>query len=429
MFSLFKLFLIFAILLISTKFIGLVASIILGICLIAVIMQVSFLSLLDTVLASILDFQIVSLAIVVFLILLLSNLLKSSNQLNDIVKQFQKLHLSPKFLSIIMPALIGLLPMPGGALFSAPMVDTILADKQNSASLKVAINYWFRHVLEFFWPLYPGFLLAISLFKLPMWEAITLNIPLTLGGILIGWILLLSHINKDSSSVYRRHIWADIKDMLIKILPIILVIILMFAVDLIIYLLNWIGITFKITTYQSMIIGLIFAIFILAKQRDLSYRDIFYAMLNKNIIPMVLSVIAIMVFKDVLYVSHLIESIQQELSQSNVSTFLIILLLPLVSGLVTGVSIGFVGASFPLVLSLIGSSINEFNHIMFYYVLCFGMGFLGVMLSPVHICLILTKQYFNVNFYQIYKLLFPLVFSMFIWIIIIAFLYRWLLIF
>jgi hypothetical protein len=47
---------------------------------------------------------------------------------------------------IIFPALIGLLPMPGGAIFSAPMVKDIGSRYQLSGSQLSYINYWFRHI-------------------------------------------------------------------------------------------------------------------------------------------------------------------------------------------------------------------------------------------------------------------------------------------
>jgi len=39
--------------------------------------------------------------------------------------------------------------------------------------------------------------------------------------------------------------------------------------------------------------------------------------------------------------------------------------------------------------------------------LAYGAGFAGVMLSPVHLCLVVTKNYFNAGFSGIYRMLVP----------------------
>ncbi|MCK4325381.1 DUF401 family protein, partial [bacterium] len=40
-----------------------------------------------------------------------------------------------------------------------------------------------------------------------------------------------------------------------------------------------------------------------------------------------------------------------------------------------------------------------------YIILAYGCGYIGVLLSPVHICLILTRDYFKANLVGIYRLI------------------------
>ncbi len=104
-----------------------------------------------------------SLAIIVSLILILSNSLEQAGQMQRLLENFKGLISNPKINLVIFPALIGLLPMPGGAIFSAPMVKDLGAGINLSKSKLSYINYWFRHVWEYSWPLYPGILLATIL--------------------------------------------------------------------------------------------------------------------------------------------------------------------------------------------------------------------------------------------------------------------------
>jgi hypothetical protein len=73
---------------------------------------------------------------------------------------------------------------------------------------------------------------------------------------------------------------------------------------------------------------------------------------------------------------------------------LLIAIIPFISGLTTGLTIGYIGASFPVILSLAGDgTAGYFSTIA----LAYGCGFLGMMLSPIHVCLIVTNQYFKTS--------------------------------
>jgi hypothetical protein len=39
--------------------------------------------------------------------------------------------------------------------------------------------------------------------------------------------------------------------------------------------------------------------------------------------------------------------------------------------------------------------------------LVFGAGYLGVMLSPLHLCLVFSADYYKANLYRVYKILAP----------------------
>ena len=76
---------------------------------------------------SLLDPKSVSLALIVSLILILSNSMEKAGQMQRLLTSFRGLVSNPRLNLTIFPALIGLLPMPGGAAFSAPMVKELSA--------------------------------------------------------------------------------------------------------------------------------------------------------------------------------------------------------------------------------------------------------------------------------------------------------------
>ena len=94
---------------------------------------------------------------------------------------------------VLIPAAIGMVPMPGGALFSAPLVGQTAQSSSNSPEWKAAVNYWFRHILEYWWPLYPVVIVTLSIFTLPTWKFMLLQIPFTFVCLGAGYFFLLRH--------------------------------------------------------------------------------------------------------------------------------------------------------------------------------------------------------------------------------------------
>ena len=127
------------------------------------------------------------LSIVVGLILVLSHSLEHSGQMMRLLNSFKGLIKRPKISLIIFPVLIGLLPMPGGAIFSAPMVKNIGREHNLTDAHLSYINYWFRHIWEYWWPLYPGILLATALAGIDLWRLVFVALPLTLVAVLAGY--------------------------------------------------------------------------------------------------------------------------------------------------------------------------------------------------------------------------------------------------
>ena len=90
---------------------------------------------------------------VVTAILVLSDAQEYTGQGRRLVTGLESYMRSPRVRLVFFPALIGLLPMPGGAIFSCPMVRDTAADTNLTNEQKGLINYWFRHIWEISWPL------------------------------------------------------------------------------------------------------------------------------------------------------------------------------------------------------------------------------------------------------------------------------------
>ncbi|MEM1618907.1 MAG: DUF401 family protein [Desulfurococcaceae archaeon] len=75
------------------------------------------------------------LVLVVFMIAILVNLYNTTGFISKLGKEIVKLLEKPKLVASVVPAVMGLLPVPGGALMSAPVVYTV-GDKLGLSSFQ-----------------------------------------------------------------------------------------------------------------------------------------------------------------------------------------------------------------------------------------------------------------------------------------------------
>jgi len=330
-----------------------------------------------------------SLLLVVFLVIWLSNQMDRTHIMRDLVTSLRSI-LSPRSAIAVLPAVIGLLPMPGGALFSAPLVDDVDEKQEVPALLKSQVNYWFRHVWELTWPLYPGVLLAMELSGLQVHNMFIIGLPMMFTMILGGYLFILRkvHITAVTTKRSEHHI--------LKLLSPILIIVLVYAL-----IMTFIpGIT-GISKYLPMILGISISMIVLQIQRPLqaiAWKGIFF---SKQAITMAGLVALIRIYGAFIEAPLpggvlLMEQMRVELNSIGIPLIVLVLLIAFISGLTTGISVGFVGASFPIAYSLLGMDADTITR-MGILALTYPFGLMGVMLSPVHVCFIVTSEHFKTS--------------------------------
>jgi len=355
---------------------------------------------------SLLSSQTLTLLAVVSLILVLSMVMEECGQMRRIVNSFSAVLRNPRLSLAAMPALIGLLPMPGGAIFSAPMVDAVAGDSELKPSQRSAINHWFRHIWEYWWPLYPGVILAVSLTGIELSRFIAAQLPLTFAAVLGGYLFIFLPLRKIDLAGTVFPPGRKWKIFFLEVLPIILVILIVILFGLAAWALkSFTGRQLNLPKNISIILGLLVSLTWVMISNRAGGRAIRKIALNKTVYSLLFLIIGIMAFKGILLSSGAIAGIKENLTELNIPLTVIVALLPLVSGMVTGVTIGFVGPSFPVIVELVRAN-GAGADILPYAVLAYGFGFMGVMLSPVHLCFILTKDFFQTDMGKIYRRLF-----------------------
>jgi len=339
------------------------------------------------------------LMLIVFQVIWLSSQMSASGVMQDLVEAVRA-RVSQRTAMAVLPAVIGFLPMPGGALFSAPLVESCDADGRVAPGLKARTNHWFRHVWEYWWPLYPGVLLAMEIMRLEVWQFMLIGIPLSVSAIAAGYFFLLRRIGREEEGGQVQAAPGDAKSLLPLLLPILVVIACYALVRLghagAQHLWPAIG---SMNRYGPMVVGLFCAMLVLQRTRPLgraSWQEIVFSRraLNLALIVAAVRVYGAFIEAELPSGEPLVAQMRGELAAWGIPLIAIVMILPLVSGLATGLSIGFVGASFPIVLNLLGQDPSP-GMLMTTTVLAFGFGYMGMLLSPVHVCLILTSEHFD----------------------------------
>jgi len=360
----------------------------------------------------------IGLGSITVLLLGLSQTMRGAGQLEEIVRLAKSLLRRPAIAMAALPALVGLLPMPGGALFSAPMVESAADGSGESGGRLSAINYWYRHIWEHWWPLYPGVLLAVDETKWSMDAYVLLQIPLGLFMILSGLVIFRGlhpdlHVRGDSPPPgTKRRLLKNTSS--IWIIPLIWILGTLAAWS-ILWPMGFSGASLRkaawlsaLVKYGPLILGLMISLLWTARLNRMPPSSLRKTFSKPSIYKLLILVLSIMAFQCVLKETGAGRKMGGELKAMQVGVVVVVAALPLISGLITGLAIGFVGISFPIIHEMVTSSSDE-PMAASYIVLAYACGHIGMMLTPLHVCHVVSNKYFETPFKPVYKRTIPAV--------------------
>lgn len=327
------------------------------------------------------DLVTINLVTGLVLIMVLENIIRKRGVLKRMMDSVVNMARDRRIAMAILPGVIGLLPSAGGAAFSAPMVQEAAGDVTMKPEHKAFVNYWFRHIWEYVSPLYPGVVLAAAVTKLKIGTLMLSQLPLAVSVVLVG--ALLGFRGVSAGAVEGRRDAHEFRTLFITLLPITsaIVLVAIFAVPLAFAMLSIVAVLFLYYRYS-------FAEFTTTLRESVSLN-------------IMLMVAGIMVFKGMLDASGAITALPLFFKQSGLPTGVVLFVLPFLVGLLTGLTVGFVGATFPIITAMLGGH-PDAGAITF----AFASGFAGVMLSPTHLCLLLTVRYFKADMAGTYRFLY-----------------------
>ncbi|WP_353892998.1 DUF401 family protein [Proteinivorax hydrogeniformans] len=332
--------------------------------------------------------EFIELALVVLLISLLGFIMKRASLLDTMISSLITLLGGSKLLMAAIPSLIGLLTVPGGAALSAPMVG------ESGKRLKLkdcqmgAINIFFRHMWFPIYPLYPPFLLITAMTDVEVKHIILVSFPIVVSGLAVSFLTMFKGITpiktEKSNGLHKVKTFGSF---LLSISPILLALTL--------------SLGFSIMFPAAIFVSIVWVLILDAKKNFASWNKPIKK-IKKDILPginltLAVTIFGIFFFKEILEASSVVEELMSDLQQLGLPLGLLVVLASGLSGLVTGSNSAALGISIPIFASAIA------HNPLPYVLLMFMASLWSYVLSPIHLCLVLTKDYFKFDILAFYK--------------------------
>jgi len=343
----------------------------------------------------------------VLLITLLGHVLKHAASLQRLIAVLRTLLRDRRVAMAVAPAFVGLLPMPGGALFSAPMVGELSDGLEAPSEDRVVINFWFRHVWELTWPLYPSILIAASILEAPLDKLILSTAPLTVAAIVIGFLFCFRRVAPPQGEPNERIRAGTWGELLAAVWPVALIVLATISIAVANHLLDKrTGKPLPLSTKAALLVALALVVPLFMAVKRVGWRDAAMLVRKALSLRLIVLVYGLMAFGYMLRDYQVAESLARDLAAAGVPGGILLFIVPFVVGMLMGYSPGYVATCFPLLVPFIApEGALHYGR----YAFALASGFMGVLVSPVHLCLVLTKEYFEADFRPIYRRLVPMV--------------------
>jgi len=319
-----------------------------------------------------------------FFIILLSQLYKETGLVNILTRSLRGFIKNPKVTISLLPAVIGLLPVAGGALMSAPMVEAE-ADKLGlDETKKTYINIWFRHAILPIYPLSQFLILTAALTGTSIDDLIVRQALVVAVMIIVGYFVGLRKIPniKNVESETKSNPKANLKGLAYSFSPIIVTIILTAALN--------------VNIAISTLVG---AITLLAITR--TKVTIFQKVLKNGAIwEVTLAAFSALLLRNVTLASGASQILGSAIANTNLSGIIVLSAVPVVLGLLLGSASGSVALSVPILAETVTFIPKNVS-------LLYISAYLGYLGAPTHLCLVFTAQYFKSTITKSYKYLIP----------------------
>ena len=348
----------------------------------------------ETVYATTTDVFKVSVVLATFAIMLLSQLYKETRFVNRLSENLSRIIKNPKIVLSLLPAVIGLLPVAGGALMSAPLVDSEAEKLKLKPTKKAYVNLWFRHKIFPVYPLSQVVIAAASLAAVTVPSIILRQIPVVAVMVIVGYVIgfwktpSLKTEKRDAEAKLN----SSVRNFLVAFSPILASIIVVVSLGIVNPNLSTLGVDVLAAT----IIGLIVLVGISKPTSQVMAKSL----RSWGIYGITFAAYGAFLLGKVITDSGVSKIFESLVAGGTVDVVVLLTVIPAVLGALTASALGGVLISIPILSSVVVLSPRTVS-------LIYMSAYLGYVISPTHLCFTFTAEYFKCHLGKIYKYVIP----------------------
>jgi hypothetical protein len=325
----------------------------------------------------------ISLVVATFGIMLLSLLYKETKVIDVLSESLSKMVNNSKLIVSMLPAVIGLLPVGGGALMSAPLVEAETEKLGLKEDKKTYVNLWFRHTIFPVYPISQFLILTAMLTGLTVTSLILRQIPVVISMVAVGYLVGLwkSTKTKEEENV-KANRGSELKRFGITFSPILATIIAV--------------VIFSIDVSIAAFIG-VAVLLIIAKPNFTTFIKPFK---NRTIWGITLAAYGAFLLRNMAEAIGISQIFGSFVTNGNIDVLLLLTVIPAFLGAITGSPSGGIAISVSILTGIVSFTPKSAS-------LLYISSYLGYVVAPTHLCLVLTAEYFKCSLGKLYKYLIP----------------------
>ncbi len=353
-------------------------------------------TILTVVLKTTTDPLTISLVVATFGIMLLSLLYKESGVINALSGSLSRMVNNSKLIVTLLPAVLGLLPVGGGALMSAPLVETETEKLGLKQDKKTYVNLWFRHTIFPVYPVSQELILAATLTGVTITALIIRQIPVVVAMVVVGYLIGLwkTKEKEEEETQAKTNHTAESKRFLVAFLPILATIVAV--------------VVFGINVSIGAFIGVAFLL-VIARPRFETFVKPFK---SRAIWGITLAAYGAFLLRNVAEAIGISQVFSFLTANGSFNVLVLLVVMPAFLSAVTGSLSGGIAMGVSMLTGIVTFSAKNAS-------LLYMSSYLGYVVAPTHLCLVLTAEYFKCPLGGLYKYLVPSVIVSFLMAIII----------
>lgn len=337
----------------------------------------------------------ISVVLATFGIMWLSQLYKETGMIKELSESLSRIIRNSKVVSSVLPAVVGLLPVAGGALMSAPIVDSEADKLKLKPEKKAYLNIWFRHLILPVYPLSLFLIITVALTGTTVTSVIVRQVPIVIVMIMTGYMLGLWKVanpKNEGETEAGKSLSSELKLFLRTFSPIMATIFVAFFAGLLNFNLSRRGIDVLIATFT----GIIF----LAAISKVHIKAAVKPLKNLVVYDVTCATYGAFLLRNFMKAAGISEIFKPLVTSGSIDTVFLLTTIPTLLGFLTGSPSGGVAISASVLGGIL--TFSPKNAALIY------MGaYLGYVVAPTHLCFTFTADYFKCSLGKVYRYLIP----------------------